>query len=102
MLLSFVAFGYKYGLVADADVIFDVRCLPNPFYVEGLRGKTGLDTEAAILELHDGRSNGNTTLLFDLHPVGGGGAGILLTLNDTVNSKLNSSSTVSTCLVSLS
>ena len=45
MLLSFVAFGYKYGLVADADVIFDVRCLPNPFYVEGLRGKTGLDKE---------------------------------------------------------
>jgi UPF0042 nucleotide-binding protein len=35
------SFGYKHGLPLDADLVFDARCLPNPFYVEGLRGKDG-------------------------------------------------------------
>ena len=43
MNISFVAFGYKYGISADFDLVFDVRCLPNPFYVEGLKGLTGKD-----------------------------------------------------------
>lgn len=43
MLLHFMAFGYKYGIPAEADLVFDVRCLPNPFYEEGLRILTGLD-----------------------------------------------------------
>lgn len=43
MLLHFMAFGYKYGIPAEADMVFDVRCLPNPFYEEGLRILTGLD-----------------------------------------------------------
>lgn len=37
------SFGFKYGIDADADNVFDVRCLPNPYYVETLRDKTGLD-----------------------------------------------------------
>lgn len=45
MQLNFVAFGYKYGMSADFDLVFDVRCLPNPFYVDALRGKTGADEE---------------------------------------------------------
>lgn len=45
MQLNFVAFGYKYGLSSDFDLVFDVRCLPNPFYVDELRGKTGADAE---------------------------------------------------------
>ena len=45
-------------------------------------GIQNVDAETAILELHDGRGDGNTTLLFDLHPVGGGGTGILLALNN--------------------
>lgn len=45
MLLQFLSFGYKYGIPAEADLVFDVRCLPNPFYVEGLRMLTGLDEE---------------------------------------------------------
>ncbi len=45
MLVDFVAFGYKYGLPTDADIVFDVRCLKNPYYVEGLKEKTGLDKE---------------------------------------------------------
>ena len=38
-----MSFGYKFGIPHDADLLFDVRCLPNPFYVEELRYKTGLD-----------------------------------------------------------
>ncbi len=45
------------------------------------RGIQNVDAEAAVLELHDGRRNGNTTLLLDLHPVGGSGAGVFLTLD---------------------
>jgi RNase adapter protein RapZ len=36
-----VSFGYKYGLPLDADIVFDARFLPNPFYVEDLRAKNG-------------------------------------------------------------
>ena len=37
--------GYKHGVPLDADLVFDVRCLPNPHWQTGLREKTGLDTE---------------------------------------------------------
>jgi UPF0042 nucleotide-binding protein len=40
-----VSFGYKHGLPGDADLVFDVRFLPNPFFVPGLRDKSGLDRE---------------------------------------------------------
>jgi UPF0042 nucleotide-binding protein len=43
MVITAMSFGFKYGLPADADLVFDVRCLPNPFYVEELRELTGLD-----------------------------------------------------------
>ncbi len=39
------SFGFKYGIPLDADLIFDVRFLPNPYYVEKLRHKTGKDQE---------------------------------------------------------
>lgn len=39
------SFGFKYGSDSEADLVFDVRCLPNPFYVEELKPKTGLDKE---------------------------------------------------------
>jgi UPF0042 nucleotide-binding protein len=45
MNLSVVSFGYKYGLPLDADVVMDVRFLPNPNYVLGLKAKTGLSPE---------------------------------------------------------
>ena len=38
-----MSFGYKFGLPPDADIVFDVRFLPNPHWVEGLREQTGLD-----------------------------------------------------------
>lgn len=45
--LSFVSFGYKHGIPADADYVFDVRCLPNPYWVPELRASTGLDASVA-------------------------------------------------------
>ncbi len=41
--ISIISFGYKYGMLLDGDLVFDVRFLPNPFYIEGLREQTGLD-----------------------------------------------------------
>ena len=45
MALTVVSFGFKYGLPQEADLVLDVRCLPNPFYVPELKHKTGLDAE---------------------------------------------------------
>lgn len=47
MLINCMSFGFKYGAPAEADLVFDVRCLPNPFYVDGLKNKTGLDREVS-------------------------------------------------------
>ena len=47
LTVSLVSFGYKYGLPTDADLAFDCRFLPNPFFVEELRPKTGLDQPVA-------------------------------------------------------
>ena len=57
MSIEFVAFGFKYGILADADLVFDLRCLPNPFYEEKLRLLTGDDPEvrAYILQGEEGR-----------------------------------------------
>lgn len=43
--LTFVSFGFKYGIPSDADLVFDVRFLPNPFYVDALKPLTGNDKE---------------------------------------------------------
>lgn len=45
LFITILSFGYKYGIPVDSDLVFDVRFLPNPYYVEGLRAKTGNDTE---------------------------------------------------------
>ncbi|NLN39381.1 MAG: RNase adapter RapZ [Smithella sp.] len=41
MFVSVISFGYRYGLPADADIVMDVRFLPNPYYVEGLKSFNG-------------------------------------------------------------
>ena len=43
--LNFISFGFKHAMPIDADVVFDVRFLPNPFYIESMRPQTGLDPE---------------------------------------------------------
>jgi UPF0042 nucleotide-binding protein len=53
LTLLFESFGFKHGLPLDADLVFDVRCLPNPYYDPALKPLTGRDTEvAAFLESH--------------------------------------------------
>ena len=55
------SFGFKYGIPADADFVFDLRSLPNPYWTVKLRGLTGLDDEvvkfldeqAAFIEMYD-------------------------------------------------
>ena len=45
IIVHCMSFGFKYGIPNEADLVFDVRCLPNPFYVENLKHKTGLDSD---------------------------------------------------------
>lgn len=43
LAVTCMSFGFKYGAPTEADLMFDVRCLPNPFYIDELKYKTGLD-----------------------------------------------------------
>lgn len=43
--VNVLSFGFKYGIPMEADLVFDVRFLPNPYYIAELRHKTGLDAE---------------------------------------------------------
>ncbi len=47
MALQFQSFGFKNGVPVDADLVYDVRCLPNPYWDTSLRSLTGLDSEVA-------------------------------------------------------
>ena len=43
LAVTCISFGFKYGVPTEADLMFDVRCLPNPFYIDELKYRTGLD-----------------------------------------------------------
>lgn len=43
LMISVLSFGFKYGIPSDADLVFDVRFLPNPYYVEEMRPMSGMD-----------------------------------------------------------
>ena len=45
LFITILSFGFKYGIPVDSDLVCDVRFLPNPYYVEGLRAKNGNDKE---------------------------------------------------------
>ena len=45
LMITVLSFGFKYGIPNDCDLVFDVRFLPNPYYVDGLKYKTGNDEE---------------------------------------------------------
>ena len=45
LMITILSFGFKNGIPADADLVFDVRFLPNPFYIDELKHKTGNDKE---------------------------------------------------------
>ena len=45
LMITVMSFGYKHGMPVDADLVFDVRFLPNPFYIDEMKNKTGNDRE---------------------------------------------------------
>jgi len=57
------SFGFKYGAPADVNVLWDVRFLPNPYWVEKLRPSTGLVDEVAAYVLESERGKGFIALL---------------------------------------
>jgi RNase adapter protein RapZ len=56
MQIMIVSFGYKYGIPLDSDLVFDTRFLPNPFYVDTLREKTGREKEVEKYVFKSSRS----------------------------------------------
>jgi UPF0042 nucleotide-binding protein len=52
LVITILSFGYKHGLPVDADLVFDVRCLPNPHFVSALRRRTGRDR--AVVDFMEG------------------------------------------------
>ncbi len=60
------SFGFKYGIPIDADLVFDVRFLPNPHYIDTLRPKTGLDEEVSSYVLKWGETQKFAEKLIDL------------------------------------
>lgn len=45
LMITVISFGFKYGIPVDADLVFDVRFLPNPYYIEEMKHKTGMDED---------------------------------------------------------
>ena len=66
LFVTIMSFGFKYGLPQDADLVFDVRFLPNPFYVEELKEKTGNDPEVQEYVLNSERAAEFVEKLHDL------------------------------------
>lgn len=54
--VNVMSFGFKYGIPIDSDLVFDVRCFPNPFYVDELKYKTGNDKEVQDFVMSAGES----------------------------------------------
>ena len=54
--VQLISFGYKYGLPLDADMVFDARFLANPFWVDHLREKSGLEAEVRDFVMSDSRA----------------------------------------------
>jgi len=66
MRIELVSFGYKYGLPSMANLVFDVRYLPNPFFEESLRAKTGLDQEVFDYVMNCSESHETTRRITDM------------------------------------
>lgn len=54
MFITVLSFGFKYGIPSDADLVFDVRFLPNPYYVEELRSHTGAEKQVQDFVMQGG------------------------------------------------
>ena len=64
--VTILSFGFKYGIPTDADLVFDVRFLPNPYYMEELRSKTGNDKEIQDFVMANGKADAFLDKLEDL------------------------------------
>ncbi len=65
LVVNCTSFGFKYGMPTDADLVFDVRCLPNPFYVPELKELTGLDAPVRDFVMDSQMTEGFLTRVFD-------------------------------------
>ena len=66
MPLFFTSFGYKFGIPHDADMILDVRFLPNPYFINELRPKSGMDSEVRDYVLGNTETRTLLDRLYDL------------------------------------
>lgn len=66
LFVTVLAFGFKYGIPGDADLVFDVRFLPNPYYVENLRAKTGEQQEIRDYVMQGGTGETFLAKLYDM------------------------------------
>lgn len=66
LTVHFQSFGFKYGTPVDLDMMFDVRCLPNPYYIEGLRVKTGNDKDVREYVMDSNTSKGYYKKISDM------------------------------------
>ena len=64
--ISCCSFGFKYGIPKESDLVFDVRCLPNPFYVAELKEHTGLEEPVRDYVMKFDQSKDLVPKLFDL------------------------------------
>lgn len=66
IVINVMSFGFKYGIPLDADLVFDVRFLPNPYYILELREKSGLNDEVADYVMNFKQSQEFKKKLFDM------------------------------------
>jgi len=66
LYITILSFGFKYGIPSDADLVFDVRFLPNPYYAEELRPKTGEEKEVRDYVMQHGTADLFLNKLYDM------------------------------------
>ena len=66
LFITVLSFGFKYGIPSDADLVFDVRFLPNPYYVEALRSHTGQEAEVQAYVRQGGTADRFLSMLYEM------------------------------------
>ena len=66
LFITVLSFGFKYGIPNDADLVFDVRFLPNPYYVEALRSHTGQEAEVQAYVRQGGTADRFLSMLYGM------------------------------------
>ena len=66
LTVTCMSFGFKYGLPSESDLVFDVRCLPNPYYIDEMRDLTGLDEPVKEYVLQSKQTKGFISRMIEL------------------------------------